>query len=304
MPYCPSCGNEVKASSNYCAHCGAEIEVSRIQYERKISVSLKNLRKDIRMRDKTDEILAPKWLLLFIVPVVFMVFIVVSAAFFSMSKDIGISGKPIYLVNQSPIPFDSLALLGFGSLALGLVADLFNMALLVKLINRRNAHFRRQKLLLKDVYNVIKELSGRRGVDISGPLASGERTLREAEMNEPERGLAKWVILSVLLGIPNLYVDYFLMKDFYRHERREDIILEEVNNALDELGIRLPSLRRIESMPNRSFAVYLILSIITAGIFGFYWMYILLKDPNEHFKHHVLFEDQLLLHTENMLTSV
>jgi len=233
-----------------------------------------------------------------------MVFIGVSAAFFSLSKGTGISGKPIYLIKQSTVQFDPLVFLGFGSLALGLVADLFNMALLVKLINRRNSHFRRQKLLLKDVFNVIKELSGRRGVDISVPLASGERTLQEAEMNEPEIGLAKWVILSVLLGIPTLYVNYFLMKDFYRHERREDIILEEVNNALDALGNRMPSLKRVESMPNRSFAVYLILSILSAGIFGFYWMYVLLKDPNEHFKHHVLFEDQLLLYMENMLTSV
>jgi len=37
----------------------------------------------------------------------------------------------------------------------------------------------------------------------------------------------------------------------------------------------------------------LMLTIATMGLFGIYWIYILLKDPNEHFKYHIQVEKQL-----------
>ena len=90
------------------------------------------------------------------------------------------------------------------------------------------------------------------------------------------------------------------MKDFYKHERREDAFWEDIGKALTACGVTAPLPRRTITLPDRSFALYLILTIITFGIFGIYWLYVLLKDPNEHFKHHILVEDQLLGQLESI----
>ncbi|MEM0450049.1 MAG: DUF4234 domain-containing protein [Nitrososphaerota archaeon] len=53
-------------------------------------------------------------------------------------------------------------------------------------------------------------------------------------------------------------------------------------------------MKRVESIPNRSFVLYLILSMVTLGIFGIYRTYALIRDPNIHFREQAKFEDELL----------
>ena len=93
------------------------------------------------------------------------------------------------------------------------------------------------------------------------------------------------------------------MKDFYRHERREDGFWEDISKIFGNLEVSFTPPRRMNPIPNRSFILYLILSIITLGIFGIYWLYVLIKDPNEHFKHHVQVDEQLLATVEKTFTT-
>jgi len=69
---------------------------------------------------------------------------------------------------------------------------------------------------------------------------------------------------------------------------------------MNKLGINFSVPRRTEAMPDRSSVLYLILTIITAGLFGIYWVYVLLKDPIEHFKYHIQAESQLLSALESV----
>ena len=92
------------------------------------------------------------------------------------------------------------------------------------------------------------------------------------------------------------------MKDFYRHERREDGFWEDASRALNRLGVNFSVPRRTETVPDRSFVLYLILSVITVGLFGIYWVYVMLKDPNEHFKYHIHAESQLMSTLEPALS--
>ena len=39
---------------------------------------------------------------------------------------------------------------------------------------------------------------------------------------------------------------------------------------------------------------FLLLSIVTCGIYGLYWMYVMIKDLNDHFMAQVAWEDFLL----------
>ncbi|MEM2042175.1 MAG: DUF4234 domain-containing protein [Nitrososphaerota archaeon] len=51
---------------------------------------------------------------------------------------------------------------------------------------------------------------------------------------------------------------------------REDRILEDLGAVISWIG-GTPLSKRVESIARRSFALYLVLSIVTLGIFGTYW---------------------------------
>jgi hypothetical protein len=178
------------------------------------------------------------------------------------------------------------------SLAL-LVAYLY---LLYQLINRRNQHFRRQRLLARDLIALLRETGKDRNTDVGPFVTAMETVTRSMELDEGEKSPALWVVLSIIPVvniIASLYIFYFLTRDYYRHERREDHFLEDLTKALDRLGISY-AYRRVRPIPERSFALYLILTIITLGLFAIYWIYTLIQDPNQHFTEHLHHEDTLI----------
>ena len=157
---------------------------------------------------------------------------------------------------------------------------------------------------LMNVEHVRKAVIGNPGVteeiEVETILSPVKRTVREANAEETEKSAILWAILSAFVPFVQWYVNYFLMNDFYRHEQREDGFWEDLGRAMNKLGINFSVPRRTEAMPNRSFVLYLILTIITMGLFGVYWIYVLLKDPNEHFKYHIEAESQLLSALESV----
>ena len=169
-----------------------------------------------------------------------------------------------------------------------------------KLVKRRNTHFKRQQFLFEDVTSAVRTIAEKKGVDVEAGLSSCNRTVREARAEETEKGAVLWAILSAIIFFAEWYVSYFLMKDFYKHERREDGFWDDLSKVIDKCGVTFSLPRRTEIIPNRSFVLYLILTIITLGLFGIYWLYVLLKDPNEHFKYHIQAEDELLSALESV----
>ena len=176
---------------------------------------------------------------------------------------------------------------------------LAQLVLLYMLISRRNKHFARQLRLFEYAAQLLKEASRARGIDAEARLASIERELREARDEEGERNAVLWVILTLLIGLAGLYVYYFLMRDFRKHETREDRMLEDMGAVMYKIGAILPY-RREEKIPSRSFTLYLLLSIITLGLFEIYWVYALIRDPNVHFREQGRIEDELLSRMEQV----
>jgi uncharacterized membrane protein len=257
---------------------------------KRMSVPIENLRKDIRMRDESDPKMSNAWLIVYLIPI-FTVIIWIVSVFFSMMlfPMAGAEGfMPMFVVSVFLAPL--LAIIGF----------IVSIILTYKLVKRRNTHFKRQLFLFEDAVTAVKTVAAKKGVDVEASLSSCERTLREARAEETEKGAVFWAILSAFIFLAQWYVYYFLMKDFYKHERREDGFWEDLSRTLDKIGVTFSVPRRIETTPNRSFILYLILTIITVGLFGIYWLYVLLKDPNEHFKYHVQIEDQLLSTLESV----
>jgi len=243
-----------------------------------MSVELENLRRDIRMRSEYDKMMSTAWLAIYLVPIIVIL----------MTIPAMLLGAPEILL-LSPI--------------LAIISFIVSIVLIYKLVDRRNTHFKRQMFLMEDMIKLIRKIAEQKKTDVETELSLCERTLREAKTEETEKNAVLWAILSAIIFIATWYVYYFLMKDFYKHERREDGFWEDTSKILGKLGISFTPPRRVNPLPNRSFVLYLILSIITLGIFGIYWLYVLIKDPNEHFKYHASVDEELLATIEKAVTA-
>jgi len=178
------------------------------------------------------------------------------------------------------------------ALIVGVIIELY---VIYKWISRRNAHFSRVQRLYSGIISFLEALG------VSDPeLASMKNIAEEARFRESEKSPGLWLILYIVLGfIAWAYIMHFLTRDFAEHEHREQMFFKNLaeiakrrNKALD------PPQRRI---PERNTVLYLVLTIITLGLFGLYWIYTVTKDPNEHFAEHRLYERRLVETLESML---
>jgi len=187
------------------------------------------------------------------------------------------------------IPFVGLVL-GFATLILVLIiGGIISIYVVYKLVKRRNEHFRRTHLLYENLVNLLREKEGS-----SPEVISMQSTLQEMKSEEGEKSAGLYAILVLFLGaIIWFYVAHFLNKDFRKHEIREARLLELASNVLRKYGVTMP-MKFEKEFPNRSTGLYIVLSIVTLGIFMLYWVYTLAKDPNEHFKQHSMIENRLL----------
>ena len=62
------------------------------------------------------------------------------------------------------------------------------------------------------------------------------------------------------------------------------------------------TLGRTVPIPDRSFILYFILGLVTAGIFYIYWIYVLLEDPNNHFRQQAMIEDTIISQVTPLLS--
>jgi hypothetical protein len=168
-----------------------------------------------------------------------------------------------------------------------------------KLIEREQQHFERMTRFNDDLYKLAEEQA-----EDTGKTAEASTELVELRgMNEDfqrlqagkERSPALWTIISIVtLGLGYLYVYYFLHKDLIEHQRAEAEYVEKSSSLLNKLGIGKHPVAVEQVVGERSYALYLLLSIVTFGLFGIYWNYTFFKDGNEHFLEHRRFEDQLM----------
>jgi hypothetical protein len=269
-----------------------------------MSVEIENQKKDAHMRTVTDSHMTIWWIIVYLLPIISLIIWV--AVFVSTLISYIISLIPLPPTpDQLPV-FPWTPLLSAATAGLYLTAIttfILHIILTYRLIKRRNHHFRRQIFLFEDIMATIRKTTAKKGIDAEFDIGSLDRTLREikAEETESEKSAMLWAILSPLTGLPLLYIWYFLMKDFSKHEKREDTFWAETSKILNKAGIKLEVPARTNPLPERSFALYLILNIITAGFFGIYWLYTLLNDPNIHFKYHIKIEDHILPILENSL---
>jgi hypothetical protein len=175
--------------------------------------------------------------------------------------------------------------------------------MIFRLVRRRNLHFNRQFLLYEDLVSVARELSSKKSTDVSVLINNLDRNLREARLDELEKNATLWAILSFGFGAGLFYAGYFLMKDFYMHERREDAFVQDLVRTFYALGVPINLPYRTSPVPDRSFALYFVLTLITGSIFAVYWVYVLVSDPNNHFRQQMIIEDTVMAQVSPTLSS-
>lgn len=248
------------------------------------------------MRMETDHQMSVAWLIVPLLPIIgailFFVGIIITALTFVPTGTPPTTTAPLGLA-----VFGFFLLFEIGAFAFSILYAI----MIYKLAKRRNTHFQRQHLLYEDLLTMAREVSSKKGIDVSMNLNNLDRTMREARFDETEKSAALWAILSFITGIAALYVFYYLLKDFFKHERREDLFFEDLNRALAASGVTVNLPRRTLPIPDRSFILYFILSIITVGIFGIYWIYVLITDPNNHFRQQWMIEDTIIAQVSPVL---
>ena len=255
-----------------------------------MSIPIENLRRDLRTRLESDKQMSGAWAIVPLLPVIvgIVVFVVVFAAIFSAIGSVGPSGT-----TTAGTPALGAALVGsiFLLYFLYFVVLILVGILIFKLVSRRNTHFNRQILLQEDLISMAKEIAAKKGIDVSILLNNMERNVREVRLEETEKNAT---LYALLYGLVWLYTAYFLMKDFFKHERREDLFINDMLRTFNALGVPINFPYRNPPIPDRSFALYFVLTLITGSIFGVYWVYVLVTDPNNHFRQQMLIEDTIM----------
>jgi len=215
--------------------------------------------------------------------------------------------------------------LGTGDLALavgvlgivGLAASAAASYLVYALLNRASLHFGRTRALL---WNAISGLESRIGTAGQGallPLTSAEEGLYKLSRGEHERSAVLWALLASVPIVGWIFLVaalWFLSRDFAKHCRLEELVLEDVDRTMKGAGLQGVSVRNVPvgSRDVLGAAVViasliellsvfllgpaggLVLIYLTVGAFSLIWLDLSIRDPNSHFSFHSQLEPDIL----------
>jgi hypothetical protein len=134
-----------------------------------------------------------------------------------------------------------------------------------RMIDSRNKHFHREAELEKQISDYLKK-QGR------NPPATSK---------QPREMKAKAWAASIVLIIPAFIIDYYLCKDLLIHEKNQDAFLA---------GAFPQRMFMPQTIPIQKYAL---LTIVTLGVGGVYWLYKVANLYNAHFKAQWKLEEEI-----------
>lgn len=230
------------------------------------------LQQAVAARSTTDEQMSALYLLLIILAPILSIFLLIGGLFLGVLGGFMFAGGFI------------------GALALAvIIPGLILVFVFLKMVNRMSNHFRREATLRRAV---IDYLRGRATLEGRYPWVAAEVANMEAvnaDANAHDTPSSGALAILAIIPIARWYLLYVLTKWPSEHEPRWVAFVQQAGSAAAKLGL-VAALPIWNPVPRRSFALYLILSLFIP-FFSLYWYYVLLKDPNEHFKGHAQVED-------------
>ena len=202
-------------------------------------------------------------------------------------------GQNLYYYIQERINSDWTTDAGMAVVLTIFTCGIYGLYVFYKLMERRDRHLARVANMINTSVALLKERAAAEGKTelIAPELSQLEMLQRQIFDQSRERGAVLWLILGVFTGIAIWIGYYFIMDDMARHDMLEAQFFTLMSSALAKVGLSGQTSNAVPNIPDRNFAVYLIASIFTCGIFSFYWLYVLVDDGNQHFEAQVQWED-------------
>jgi hypothetical protein len=112
----------------------------------------------------------------------------------------------------------------------------------------------------------------------------------------------KYSVLNYLLTFVHIalmfYVLHFLTSDMADHDARWFDFVRRVKLSLARSGFMAGGLYPGSALERRSTLLFIVLSIVTVGVFVVYWWYAIVKDQNDHVSRQARFEKEFVKFVE------
>lgn len=201
----------------------------------------------------------------------------------------------LYYYVQQRVTSDWITDPGMAVLLTLVTCGIYGLYIFYKLMERRDRHLARMANMVNTSAALLREkadAAGKTGL-ITDELARLEMIQREMYEQSRERGAALWLAIGIITGI-GVWIGYYLiMDDLSRHDQLEAQYFTLMSSALSKMGLSTEAAGAAPTIPERNFVAYLLLSLVTCGIFYFYWIYVLVDDGNTHVEAQVQWEDYI-----------
>lgn len=205
--------------------------------------------------------------------------------------------------HASDYVFDFWTALGWTLLSCGV----YSYYVFYQLVRRSRDHNRRRLELLSAATAFAWEQASARGLAdelrpgferIAGHTATLQR--QASDFRDP----LIWLILSIATGGIANYVAWVLLDtDLVDHDGAEGAIEADLAEIYTRLGapIAAPDPTRVKGRHN--YVGRFIALVATCGVYGLFWLYDLMVEPNRHFEENWRYEDELAASVQSLLTA-
>jgi hypothetical protein len=317
---CPSCGRADQSGGRFCIFCGASIPWSIVPLKDHDVRSLRTrLEPIVNGKHRAEREISIWWA---IAPLIALIVVsaAITLAFLAVWIDLyDPDGDPD---EATTALFDALGSeVVVGLQAASMAAYAMFALLTYNLVKRENVHFEREKRFKEEIVSLVPRPRGDAGAVRTPGKVETRRfpTFWAAVVLIPEMLMLTVLVmiaaigaeddsdlitivlgglLLLLLALPfvglQFYMFCFLNAEMLEHHKRWCWMVKETKVFLARIGYAAGTLTEPRPLPDRSNVVYVIVSLVTSGLFFFYWWYALVKDGNEHIRHHERFERELL----------
>ena len=178
-----------------------------------------------------------------------------------------------------------------------ITCGIFGFYLFYQLMRRDRDHLRRRYELLDAANTWAWERANEQGLaDELRPaferIAPQLATMRNQTMDFRDPGI--WLIIAILAsGIAEIVGFVFIDQDLDTHDRAEGAIEAELAQISSRLGTSLPVPDPSRLKGRHSYAARIIVTIVTCGIYFYWWLYDMQVEGNRHVEGNWPFEDAL-----------
>jgi hypothetical protein len=167
-----------------------------------------------------------------------------------------------------------------------------------KLVDRRHQHAQRRLAFQSYIWHALNaraEALGKKE-EVAEGLDNLSRIYQQMEAFERrnKREPILWTILRMVVTFVGAYINHFLNKDLRFYDEWEGSFAANAEWVMSRLGYPVQLPQRQGPIKDRSTGLYVLLTIVTGGIFSLYWRAVTMSDGNGHFDDDAAMEDALL----------